>query len=125
MDCGVKHPINKGRRERCRRVKACKNRGADLKAKNLLLYEAYETACEENQDWQSGEQWACKTQNPEDIFNNYRWSICGFNPATDSLQGELFNESERVTAEVQAKETRMIIGVGALLALLVLYLVVK
>lgn len=124
-NCRGKHPFNKDRRKKCEAVKACISRGANFKGQNINWWEGYNTACNGNPDIPDGNTWLCKNNTGENLFNTGGWILCGFDPLTDGFQAKTFNESEAVKEKVQEQESKVILGVGALIALLVLYLVIK
>lgn len=110
-DCWWKHPTSRSKRRKCNKIKDCVCRCESLKALNINLFEGCKGACQdENNQPKNADDYKCNFIGPDVLFNQYQLVECGYDPSSDSLQGQLSTELQQKQAS-QEKFERIIVGI--------------
>ena len=108
---------------RCKKIKACAcNVCGELKAINPNLFDACIDACQESPRPSTTDDYLCGTVGPEVLFNRFGVVKCGFDPY-DTLEGELYVQTETQKAEDKSFQQKIIMGLGAFLLILIVVLI--
>ncbi len=108
---------------KCKETKKCAcNVCGELKTINPNIYDACVDACQELPRPTSADKYLCDTVGPEVLFNRYGIIKCGFDPY-ETLEGELYIQTEEKKEESNSFQQKLIVALGAVLLLLILVLV--
>ncbi len=103
----------------CKNARTCAcNICGQLKALNPNLYDACVDACQQLPRPESADKFLCNTIGPEVLFNRYGVIKCGFDPY-DTLEGDLYVKNEEDKKERNDFQTKLIVGLGGVLLILI------
>jgi hypothetical protein len=109
---------------KCRKAKRCAcNTCGELKAINPNLFDACIDACQEPPRPENADAYLCGTVGPEVLFNRFGVVMCGFDPYEETLEGQLFQQSETLKENENSFQQKLVIGLGAFLLILMLVLI--